>query len=287
MKPLTLGFSPCPNDTFVFHALVHGEADSAHLSFEPRLRDVETLNRLAVAGELDVAKVSYGALPYLIDDYFVLRTGGALGRGCGPLVVARESFDPDRLGEAIIGIPGRMTTANLLLRLFAPTAPPGRELEYRQIMPAVEAGEVEAGLIIHESRFTYRDHGLKQVVDLGAWWEVATGTPVPLGAIVARRELGATVLEIERLIRRSVEAALKFPERSEPYVRAHAAELSDDVIRQHIELYVNRHTVELGADGESAVHELMDRAFHAGLLSSEIGDPFPGKSPFAGRRTPG
>jgi 1,4-dihydroxy-6-naphthoate synthase len=204
-RTLTLGYSPCPNDTFIFHALVHGIVGADGLSFRERLEDVETLNRLAADGVLDVTKVSYGAIPHLVRDYVLLRSGGALGRGCGPLVVAREDFGREGLTGRRIAIPGRNTTANLLLRLFAPDAPAGIEMVYSDIMPAVERGEVDAGLIIHESRFTYPQHGLAKVVDLGEWWERTTGLPIPLGGILARRDLGDDAIRaVDDAIRRSV-----------------------------------------------------------------------------------
>ncbi|HEY7768951.1 1,4-dihydroxy-6-naphthoate synthase, partial [Longimicrobium sp.] len=186
-RTLTLGYSPCPNDTFIFHALVHGIVQADGLCFSERLEDVETLNRLAADAQLDVTKISYGAAPSLLRDYVLLRSGGALGRGCGPLIVARRELSHDELRTARIAIPGRNTTANLLLRLFAADAQPGTELVYSDIMPAVARGDVDAGLIIHESRFTYPQHGLVKVVDLGEWWEQTTGHPIPLGGIMARR----------------------------------------------------------------------------------------------------
>jgi 1,4-dihydroxy-6-naphthoate synthase len=274
---LTLGFSPCPNDTFIFDALVHGRVDAGGLRFRERLEDVETLNQLAVAGELDVTKVSYGALPSLLDDYVLLRSGGALGRGCGPLVVARAATSPRELRGARIAIPGRATTANLLLRLFAPEAEPGIEMVYSDIMPAVASGEVDAGLIIHESRFTFADHGLVSIVDLGEWWEETTGFPIPLGGIVARRSLGRVHHRlIQAAIESSVRHAFAHPDDSRPYVRQHAQEMSEAVTRQHIELYVNRFSVDLGEDGEAAVRELFRRAQAAGVIPADSPDPFPG-----------
>lgn len=269
--PLTLGFSPCPNDTFIFHALVHGLVDAGDLTFATHLADVETLNAMATERRLDVTKVSVGALPFLLDDYIPLRSGGAVGRGCGPLVVAREPFPVEELDGLRIAIPGRMTTANLLLRLLRPAAFPGIEMEYNRIMPAVTSGEVDAGLIIHESRFTYRDHGLTCIVDLGEWWEGATGAPIPLGAIVARRSLGARIADVERLIRESVEHAFGNPEDSGEYVRAHAQEMSPEVTRRHIELYVNEFSRDLGSEGERAVRELVERAVAAGLIPNGDG----------------
>ncbi len=268
-RSLTLGFSPCPNDTFIFHALVHGLVDAGDLAFETHLADVETLNAMASAGRLDVTKISVGALPWLLGEYVPLRSGGAVGRGCGPLVVAREPLSVEALDGLRVAIPGRMTTANLLLRLLRPAAAPGIELAYDRIMPAVASGEVDAGLIIHESRFTYRDHGLTCIVDLGEWWEAATGAPIPLGVIIARRSLGARVAEIEQLIRESVEHAFDHPKDSGEYVRAHAREMSPEVTRQHIELYVNEFSRDLGPDGERAIRTLVERAAAAGLIPSD------------------
>jgi len=274
-RTLSLGYSPCPNDTFIFHALVHGLVAAQGLEFEPRLEDVETLNRLAAEAVLDVTKVSYGAIPHLVRDYVLLRSGGALGRGCGPLVVARREVDPAELGGMRIAIPGRSTTANLLLRLFAPDAAPGIELVYSEIMPAVARGEVDAGLIIHESRFTYPQHGLVKVVDLGEWWERTTGLPIPLGGILARRDLGAeTIRAIDDAVRRSVEHAFADPEASRPYVRAHAQEMDDAVTQQHIDLYVNHFSADVGSDGERAIRELFARARAAGVIGEDVPSPF-------------
>jgi 1,4-dihydroxy-6-naphthoate synthase len=274
-RTLTLGYSPCPNDTFIFHALVSGIVTAEGLGFRERLEDVETLNRLAADAALDVTKVSYGAIPHLVREYVLLRSGGALGRGCGPLVVAREPFTAKGLAGKRIAIPGRNTTANLLLRLFAPNADPGIELVYSDIMPAVERGEVDAGLIIHESRFTYPQHGLVKVVDLGEWWEQATGLPIPLGGILARRSLGGkTIRAVDDAIRRSVEHAFDHPDAWKDYVRAHAQEMDEAVQRQHIDLYVNRFTADLGDEGERAIHELFARARAAGIIAADVPSPF-------------
>lgn len=258
---LSLGFSPCPNDTFVFHALVEGLVPAGGETFSTRLEDVETLNRLAMEEAVDVCKVSYGALPRLLDRYTLLRSGGALGRGCGPLLVARRPLSRAELAQATIAIPGVLTTANLLLRLFGPEFPAGREMVYSEIMPAVERGEIDAGLIIHESRFTYPEHGLVKVVDLGEWWERETGAPIPLGGIVARTALGEDrIAAIESAIRASVEYAFANPDASADYVRRHAQEMDPAVMRQHIDLYVNDFTVDLGAEGERAIEEVLRRA---------------------------
>lgn len=275
MPTLSLGFSPCPNDTFIFHALVHGIVRADGLDFAPRLEDVETLNRLAAEAMLDVTKISYGAIPHLVRRYVLLRSGGALGRGCGPLVVAREPIDPAELAARRIAIPGRNTTANLLLRLFAPDAQAGEERVYSDIMPAVARGEVDAGLIIHESRFTYADHGLVQVVDLGAWWEQETGLPIPLGGILARRDLGeATIRAVDDALRRSVEHAFADSEASRAYVRSHAQEMDDAVTQQHIDLYVNQFSIDVGEEGERAIRELFARARRAGIIGEDVPSPF-------------
>lgn len=269
---LTLGYSPCPNDTFIFHALVSGAIPLPGVELEVRLEDVETLNRLALRGELDVTKVSYGALPHLLDEYALLRSGGALGRGCGPLLVAREPRPVESLRR--VAIPGRLTTAYLLLRLFAPALPEAQEYVYSEILPAVEHGEVDAGLIIHESRFTYAEHGLVSLVDLGEWWERETGAPIPLGAILARRSLGDVhIRQIDRAIRASVEHAFAHPHASADYVRAHAQEMDPEVTRRHIDLYVNAHSLDLGADGERAVEALLSRFASRLPLSPVRGAP--------------
>jgi 1,4-dihydroxy-6-naphthoate synthase len=275
-RTLTLGYSPCPNDTFIFHALVHGIVGADGLAFRERLEDVETLNRLAAGGVLDVSKVSYGAIPHLVRDYVLLRSGGALGRGCGPLVVARgEDVGRDGLRGRRIAIPGRNTTANLLLRLFAPDAPAGIEMVYTDIMPAVERGDVDAGLIIHESRFTYPRHGLVKVVDLGEWWEETTGLPIPLGGILARRDLGNEAIRaVDDAIRRSVEHAFAHPADWKEYVRRHAQEMDEEVQQRHIDLYVNHFTADLGDEGERAIHELFARARAAGVIDQDVPSPF-------------
>jgi 1,4-dihydroxy-6-naphthoate synthase len=272
----TLGFSPCPNDTFLFHALVHDRVKMEGLpGLEVRMADVETLNRLALEGRLDISKVSYGVVPQLLSRYVVLRSGGAMGFGCGPLIVARSALRRDELAGARIAIPGRNTTAALLLRLHAPEADTLLEMPYERIMPAVTAGEVDAGLIIHESRFTFQEHGLVEVVDLGAWWEEETGSPIPLGAIVARRGLGEERLRsIEAAIRASAEAAMADPEASRDYVREHAQEMDEEVMQRHIDLYVNAFSIDVGEPGERAVRTLLARAAEAGVAPPVTGEVF-------------
>jgi 1,4-dihydroxy-6-naphthoate synthase len=265
--PLTLGFSPCPNDTFMFYPLVHGLVDTAGLTFRERLEDVETLNRLALAGELDVTKVSYHALGHIRDHYALLRSGSALGRGCGPLLVAREAINPANLRGKRIAVPGLYTTALLLLRLLDPRLDDFVVMPFNEIMDAVLTGTVDAGLIIHESRFTYQDLGLHKLVDLGEWWEAESGLPIPLGGIVARRSLGAkTIAVIERALQDGVAYARSHPAEAASYIRKHAQEMSDEVCAAHIGLYVNDFSAELGAEGERAIAELMRRAEESGII---------------------
>lgn len=261
MRDLTFGFSPCPNDTFAFHALVAGIIDEP-VRVQPRMEDIETLNQLAHAGELELTKLSFGALAALEGEYVPLRSGAALGRGVGPLVVARESMELGRAAAGPIAIPGRDTTAYLLLGLAAgDDLGDVVEMRYDQILDAVEQGDVDAGLIIHESRFTYAEHGLVKVRDLGEWWEEETGMPVPLAAICTRHDIDAeSRTVVERALRRSVEHAFAHPEASAEFVRAHAQEMSPDVQRQHIDLYVNDYTIDLGDDGLAAIDALLKAA---------------------------
>ena len=268
----SLGFSPCPNDTFIFYALVRDRLPGAP-RFREILEDIETLNGMAGGGELDVVKVSFHALAHLREKYCLLRSGGALGRGCGPLVVARKALSPGELGRRKVAIPGALTTAALLLRLFAPDSPAPVLLPFHEIMPAVRDGRVDAGVIIHESRFTYPDYGLRQVVDLGEWWEQETGRPIPLGGIAARRKLRAeAIAAIDKALRRSVEYAHAHPEETREYVAAHAQEMERAVVESHIALYVNEFTIDYGSEGTAAIEELMRRAGRAGIVA-EGGEP--------------
>jgi len=257
---LSFGFTPCPNDAFAFHALVHGLVP-APFEVEPVLCDIEDLNRRAAGGELQLTKLSFGAAAAAGERYRLLRSGAALGRGVGPLVVARQAGTLEETAAGRIAVPGRETTAFLLLRLAAPSLGDVIELRYDRILDAVAAGEVDAGLIIHESRFTYREHGLVAVADLGEWWEGETGLPVPLAGIFARSDLEPDVVDAaEAVIRASVEYAFAHPEASRDYVRSLAHELSDEVCAAHIALYVNEHSVDIGDDGFAAIDRLLGRA---------------------------
>ena len=257
MRELTFGFSPCPNDTFAFHALAHGLVD-APFRVRPVLLDIEELNRRAHTGAFDLTKLSVGAFAAVGDRYRLLRSGAALGAGVGPLVVARTPMTLTDATRSRIAIPGRETTAFRLLRLAAPTLGDVIELRYDQILDAVASGAVDAGLIIHESRFTYAQHGLVRVIDLGDWWEGETALPVPLAGICVRSDIDpATAAAAEHAIRASVQYAFDHPEASRDYVRAHAQELSDEVCAQHIALYVNRHSLDVGDDGLRAIERLV------------------------------
>jgi 1,4-dihydroxy-6-naphthoate synthase len=257
---LTFGFTPCPNDAFAFHALVHGLVP-APFEVEPVLLDIEELNRRAARAELQLTKLSFGAAAAAGDRYRLLRSGAALGRGVGPLVVARDARALEEVAAGRVAVPGRETTAFLLLRLAAPALGNVVELRYDRILPAVVAGEVDAGLIIHESRFTYRDHGLVAAADLGEWWESETGLPVPLAGIFARDDLEPELRdEAEAAIRASVEYAFAEPEASREYVRSLSHELSDEVCAAHIALYVNEHSVDIGDEGLAAIDRLLGRA---------------------------
>ncbi len=263
---LSLGYSPCPNDTFIFHALSHGLIE-APFRLEVRHEDVETLNQLARQAALDLTKVSYHAFGHLRDDYCLLRTGGALGRGCGPLVVAKQVQELADLADQLIAIPGELTTANLLLQLHGEGYRRLKVLSFEQIMPAVASGEVAAGVIIHESRFTYPDYGLVKLLDLGEWWEEETGHPIPLGGILARRSLGEELIgKVDDAIGRSLDYAWQHPQQATAYIAGHAQEIDEAVVRRHIELYVNRFSRDLGVEGVAAIEDLFSRAEGRGLI---------------------
>jgi 1,4-dihydroxy-6-naphthoate synthase len=264
---LTFGYSPCPNDTFIFHALTHGLVPTAGFNVRERLEDVETLNRLALDGVLDLTKVSYHALGHLRDRYALLRSGGALGRGCGPLVIAAQPTTmPDLRGKRI-AIPGTLTTANLLLQLYGTDYDRVVPMPFDRIMPALQAGTADAGVIIHESRFTFQAQGLHAVLDLGAWWEADTGLPIPLGGILARRDLGPAMLRaVDAAIHASLVHARAHPDAARAYIRAHAQELDDTVIDAHIGLYVNDFSLDLGDEGLRAVVTLLAHAEARGLI---------------------
>lgn len=282
---LSLAFSPCPNDCFVFDAIVHRRIDLEGLDFAVRLADVEALNQATLAGETDVAKLSYHAYAYCTGDYVLLDAGGALGRGCGPLLISRRAISTDEVagGNLRIVIPGQYTTANFLLSLAFPRALNKTEVVFSAIEAALLDGTYDAGVIIHENRFTYEAKGLKKIVDLGEFWERETGAPIPLGGIVVRRALPEDVKQkVNRVVRRSVEFAFAHRDASLPFVREHAQEMSEEVMYKHIDLYVNDYSVDLGPEGRRAIERLFDRARQVGII------PLPSDSlflPLFGRET--
>lgn len=263
-------FSPCPNDTFIFHALVHGLVPGAP-TFDVTYADIDITNKLAVHSDgPDIMKISYAALPWASSDYALLPCGGALGRGCGPLVLTKDnSINPATLTGKRVAVPSERSTAYLLFRLWAAQQVPGGVGEivvmpFHEIMPAVRDGLVDAGLVIHEARFTYQTFGLSLLTDLGNWWEEDTNLAIPLGAIIARRSLN--LKEIASWIRKSVEHAWAYPKSSRDYVMSHAQELSPEVAQAHIDLYVNKFSADLGEDGYAAVFALLSRAAKEGLV---------------------
>jgi|SRR6185437_95848 len=254
----SLGFSPCPNDTFIFDALVNKKIDTEGFDFTVELEDVQTLNRWAMQGKLDISKISYGVLP-LLEQYELLDAGGALGKGVGPLLIARQPLPLTEIDGCRIAIPGEQTTAHLLFSLAFPEARNKQFMVFSGIGEAVLSGAVDCGVIIHENRFTYQQKGLVKLMDLGEFWEKETGVPIPLGGIVMKRSLGSALARtINGLIRKSLEYAFeRYPELPD-YVKGHAQEMDERVMRQHIDLYVNNYSLSLGEDGEKAVGILKD-----------------------------
>jgi len=266
---LSLGFSPCPNDCFMFDAIVNRRIDLEDLELSVRLDDVETLNRAAFDGSIDVTKLSYHAYAHCADGYVLLDAGSALGRNCGPLLISQRTIPQEDVaaGSISIAIPGTYTTANLLLGLAFPDAQRKTAVVFSAIEPALLAGEFDAGVIIHENRFTYAAKGLKKILDLGEFWERTTSAPIPLGGIAVKRALPPDVQQrVNRLMRRSVEYAFAHRGASLPFVREHAQEMSEDVMYKHIDLYVNEYSVDLGAEGRRAIRVLFDEGAAAGVL---------------------
>lgn len=267
MKKITLGFSTCPNDTFIFDAMVHHKIDTEGLDFEVVLGDVEELNQKALNGLLDVTKISYNAYAKVSDRYVILDAGSALGYKNGPLLISKHKIYVDELHDVKIAIPGFNTTANLLLSVAFPEAKNKKEYLFSDIEEAVLGNETDAGLIIHENRFTYQKKGLKKIVDLGEYWEQETGLPIPLGGIVVNRNLDKNLQEkINRVMKRSVAFAFENPKEAYPYIKQYAQEMEEEVMYKHIELYVNDFTKDLGKDGKNAIRELYKKAISLGVL---------------------
>ncbi|MGJ1285945.1 menaquinone biosynthesis family protein [Sphingobacterium spiritivorum] len=278
---LTLGFSPCPNDTFIFDALIHNKIDTEGLSFEVEYQDVETLNQKAFQQQLDVTKLSYHAFAYAVEDYELLDAGSALGFGVGPLLITKDEKLAERLKESLdtkgtlnadladlrIGIPGKYTTANFLLGLAFPQLQNKQEVVFSGIEQALIDGDIDLGLIIHENRFTYADRGLHKVVDLGDFWEKTTGYPIPLGGIVVRRGIEDEVKQkLNRVLKRSVDFAFEHPKSGLDFIRSHAQEMSEEVMYKHIELYVNSYSRDLGTEGRKAIAYMFDKALALKLI---------------------
>ncbi len=264
----SLGFSPCPNDTFMFDAMVHGKIDTEGLTFDAVLEDVETLNTKAESGMLDITKVSFAAFTHLTKDYRLLNSGAALGNGVGPLVISLKNDIDLRNPQVKIAIPGKNTTANFLFSLFFPEAKNKIEMVFSEIENAVLSGRTDAGVIIHENRFTYAQKGLTKLYDLGELWEKQTGQPVPLGGIVVKNSLSAEIKKkIDRILRRSVEFAFANPASGLSYIRQYSQEMETHVMQQHIDTYVNEYSIDLGEKGREAISTLFEKSLKAGLIS--------------------
>ncbi len=272
-KPLSIGYSPCPNDTYIFYGLMSGRIPLSQIRFETeQLEDVETLNSWALAKKLDVTKLSFHALGHVGDTYSMLNAGAALGRGCGPLLVTGAGNRPAKVKDWKIAIPGVYTTAALLLRLYEPQCQNLVTMRFDRIMDAVASGKVDGGVIIHESRFTYPEKGLSCVQDLGTWWEGLSGMPIPLGCIAARKSLGSEIIsEIDNAIRESLKWTIKHPEACKDYIREHAQELDETVTADHIQLYVNDFSIDIGREGKAAVAELFRRGREARIFTGNSG----------------
>ena len=267
---LSLGFSPCPNDTFIFDAMIHGKIDTEGIDFEVIMADVEELNRLAFEGRIDITKLSYHAFAHLLGRYSLLDAGSALGNNCGPLLIARGQLDESQVKNARIAIPGKYTTANFLLGLAYPEAENKEEILFSDIEKAVLEGDFDAGLIIHENRFTYAQKGLVKIQDLGVFWEQKTGLPIPLGGIVVNQNLPFSLKEkVNRILAKSVTFAFENPKEALPFIREHAQEMDESVMYAHIGLYVNEYTKNLGADGKKAVRHLFEMARDKELIGRE------------------
>lgn len=266
---LTLGFSPCPNDTFIFDAMVNGKIDTKGITFNYVMEDVETLNKWAEQGKLDITKLSYNTFLHTVQQYALLHSGSALGKGVGPLLIAKQPIAADKIDKLKIAIPGFNTTANLLLSLAFPKATNKTAIVFSDIEQAVLSGEYDAGLIIHESRFTYKQKGLTKLIDLGDWWEQHVNAAIPLGGIVMKRSLGSGLCAVvDGMIKQSLAFSWKNYPNLSPFVTQNAQEMQEQVMRQHIDLYVNEYSTDLGAVGEQAISELFKRAANAGMIAA-------------------
>ncbi len=269
MMKITLGFSPCPNDCFIFDAIVNKRIDLEGLEFDIKMEDVESLNRWAIAGKLDSTKLSFHAYSYLTEMYQLMNAGSALGFNCGPLLISKKDFSIEdvKSNKLKIAIPGKLTTAHFLFSIAFPNATNKTEMVFSEIENAVLSGEYDAGLIIHENRFTYEQKGLKKIIDLGEFWESLIHAPIPLGGIVIKRDLPLDIKQkVDRIIRKSVEYAFAHPADSKPFIKEHAQEMDEAVMQKHIDLYVNQYSIDLGVLGKKAVDLLMKKAKEMGVI---------------------
>ena len=274
MKKLSIGFSPCPNDTFIFDALIHGKIDTEGLSFDVHMADVEELNLMAFRGDLDITKLSYHAFLHILEEYIMMDSGSALGNNCGPLLI-KISGAKDPLANDLIAIPGKYTTANFLLNYAFPELQNKKELLFSEIESSIKNEVVSAGLIIHENRFTYADRGFEKVKDLGEHWEQNTGMPIPLGGIAIKRNLDKSLHEkVQRLIRKSIEYAFENPSESLAFVKRNAQEMDTEVMQKHINLYVNDYSISLGQKGKAAIEYMYEFSVKCDLIDSTNKDLF-------------
>jgi len=275
MTKIKLGFSTCPNDTFIFDAMVHHKIDTEDLEFDVLLADVEELNKLAFLTELDVTKLSYHAYAHLWKKYSILNSGSALGRNNGPILISKRKIYPDEINDIKIAIPGKNTTANLLFSIAFPNATQKKEYLFSDIEEVILSDEVDAGLIIHETRFTYKESGFKKIIDLGEYWEEQNNTPIPLGGIVVKKEMETELkLKINRVLRRSIDYAFKNPKSSIAYMKQYAQEMSEDIMYQHIKLYVNDFSFQLGKEGQKAIELLYKKAYEKAIITEIPQDIF-------------
>ena len=274
---LKLGFSTCPNDTFIFDAMVHGRIDTEGLEFDLVLADVEELNKAAFEHEIDITKLSYHAYAYVANNYLLLDSGSALGNNNGPLLISKHKIYPDEVNDVSIAIPGKYTTANLLLSIAYPKVKNKKEYLFSDIEEVVLSGEMDAGLIIHENRFTYADRGLKKIRDLGEFWETKTQLPIPLGGIVVNRKLSKEVQQkVNRVLRRSLEFAYENPNAALPFIKQYAQEMDEEVMYKHIKLYVNDFSLDLGDKGKKAIKKLYKTASDLNVIPEMPEDIFIG-----------
>ena len=266
-RRLTFGYSPCPNDTFMFHGIAQGLVETDEIRLQPQLHDVETLNAMAMDEDLDVSKLSFYAWMAVKERYHLLNSGAAMGFGCGPVLITKEPLQPEEVRESRVVLPGRWTTAHLLFRMWAPDAQQRIFVPYDRIFDLLVSGQADCGVIIHESRFTFEQAGFTTIVDLGAWWETKTGLPIPLGGIAVKKDYGQPLIDrIDALIKTSIQQAMDHPEKTLPYIRAYAQEMDETVLSAHIQTFVNSFSLDLGEQGRQAVEALEAMARDSGAL---------------------